>query len=43
MTNEQELWALYLNILIKQLKEIQYKKWKAMDRYLSFMSFRNGL
>ncbi len=43
MTNEQELWALYLNILIKQLKEIQYKKWKAMDRYLSFMSLRNGL
>ena len=43
MKNEQELQAFYLNIFIKQLKEIQYRKWKAMDRYLSFMSFRNGL
>ncbi len=39
----QALKQYYLNILLKQLKEIQYKKWKAMDRYLSFMSLRNGL
>ena len=39
----QELRVHYLTILTKQLKEIQYKKWKAMDRYLSFMSLRNGL
>ena len=43
MKNEQELRTLYLNILTKQLKEIQYKKWKAIDRYLSFQSIRNGL
>lgn len=39
----QALRQYYLNILLKQLKDIQYKKWKAMDRYLSFMSLRNGL
>lgn len=39
----QALKQYYLNILLKQLKKIQYKKWKAMDRYLSFMSLRNGL
>ncbi len=39
----QELKQHYLNILTKQLKDIQYKKWKAMDRYLSFMSLRNSL
>lgn len=39
----QALKQHYSNILLKQLKEIQYKKWKAMDRYLSFMSLRNGL
>jgi len=39
----QALKQYYSNILLKQLKEIQYKKWKAMDRYLSFMSLRNGL
>lgn len=33
----------YAGILIRQLKDIQYKKWKAMDRYLSFMSLKNGL
>ena len=39
----QELRVHYLTILTKQLKEIQYRKWKAMDRYLSFRSLRNGL
>lgn len=39
----QALKRYYLHILLKQLKEIQYKKWKAMDRYLSFMILRNGL
>ena len=39
----QALRQYYLNILLKQLKDIQYKKWKALDRYLSFMSLRNGL
>ena len=39
----QTLKQYYLHILLKQLKEIQYKKWKAMDRYLSFMSLRKGL
>ena len=42
-TQYRDLRGYYLNILIRQLKEIQYKKWKAMDRYLSFMSLRNGL
>ena len=39
----QELKQYYLNILVKQIKDIQYKKWKAMDRYLSFISLRNSL
>ncbi len=39
----QALKQYYLHILLQQLKEIQYRKWKAMDRYLSFMSLRNGL
>ena len=39
----QKLREHYLNIFIKQLKEIQYKKWKAMDRYLSFRSLGKGL
>ena len=39
----QELKEYHLSILIKQLKDIQYRKWKAMDRYLSFISLRNSL
>lgn len=39
----QALRQYYLNIFIKQLKDIQYKKWKAQDRYLSFRSLKNGL
>ena len=39
----QELKQFYINILIQELKDIQYKKWKAMDRYLSLMSLRNSL
>lgn len=39
----QELKQHFINILIKQLKDIQYKKWKAMDRYLSFMSLMDSL
>jgi len=43
MRKKQELRKIYLISLVKQLKDIQYKKWKATDRYLSFMSLRNGL
>ncbi len=43
MPKEQKLKQLYLNILTKQLKDIQYKKWKALDRYLSFMSLKGSL
>lgn len=43
MKNKQELKKLYLSIFTRQLKDIQYRKWKAMDRYLSFMSLRNSL
>ena len=39
----QKLRTHHLTTLTKQLKEIQYKKWKAMDRYLSFISLKNGL
>lgn len=39
----QESRRQYAGILTRQLKDIQYKKWKAMDRYLSFMSLKNGL
>ena len=39
----QALKQYYFHILLQQLKDIQYKKWKAMDRYLSFMSFRKSL
>lgn len=39
----QALKQHYLHIFLQQLKDIQYKKWKAMDRYLSFMSLRKGL
>ena len=39
----QELRVHYLTIFTKQLKEVQYRKRKAMDRYLSLMSIRNGL
>lgn len=41
MKDEQEFKKLYLSIFVCQLKDIQYRKWKAMDRYLSFMSLRN--
>lgn len=39
----QELRHQYAGILVRQLKDIQYRKWKAMDRYLSFMSLKNEL
>ena len=39
----QELRRQYAGILSQQLKDIQYKKWKAMDRYLSLMSLKNNL
>ena len=37
----RELRHQYVGILIRQLTDIQYRKWKAMDRYLSFMSLKN--
>jgi len=42
-TRNYDLRQQYLNILIKQLKDIRYKKWKAIDRYLSFMSLKDSL
>ena len=39
----RQLRREYAGALTRQLKEIQYRKWKATDRYLSFMSLRNGL
>ena len=39
----QELRQHYLNIFVKQLEDIKYRKWKAMDGYLSFMSLQNDL
>lgn len=43
MQNKQELKKQYLSIFIRQLKDIQYRKWKAIDRYLSFMGLRDEL
>ena len=43
MKNEQELQKLYLSIFVRQLKDIQYRKWKAIDRCLSFMRLKNSL
>ena len=39
----QELRQHYLKTFTRQLKDIKYRKWKAMDRYLSFISLRNSL